>query len=197
MAKSKYDIEAIEADYRAGQLSLRAIADKHGCSEGSIRKWALKYGWSRDLSEKVKVVTKAKIAKTHGTRNVPPREDGQPFTEEQIVEQASNSAVELVSSHIQMAADLRSILGNYTGLLRDQVQAGRVAVQLKDGTVVDIDVPLEYVGKCINSATQSFERLVKIERQAFSLDEDKDESTKGKTLDELLAEVAPDDLQDS
>jgi len=184
MAKSKYDLEAIEADYRAGQLSLRAIADKHGCSEGSIRKWALKYGWSRDLSEKVKVVTKAKIAKTHGTRNVPPREDGQPFTEEQIVEQASNSAVELLSSHIQQAADLRGILSNYTGLLRDQVSSGTMTILLKDGTPADVDVNLEYIGKCMNSATQSFERLVKIERQAFNLDDEKD-STYEDDLEEL------------
>jgi hypothetical protein len=193
MAKSKYDIEAIEADYRAGQLSLRAIADKHGCSEGSIRKWALKNGWQRDLSDKVKVVTKAKIAKTHGTRNVPPREDGQPFTEEQIVEQASNSAVELVSSHITLAASLRGIVTKYAVILEEQVDAKKQTVLLKDGTTAEIDLNMEYVGKCLNSATQSAERLIKIERQAFSLD-DKDETPKDPleelTDDQLDARIA-------
>jgi len=84
----------------------------------------------------------------------------------------------------------------YAVILEEQVDAKKQTVLLKDGTTAEIDLNMEYVGKCLNSATQSAERLIKIERQAFNLDEDKDESTKGKTLDELLAEVAPDDLQD-
>lgn len=47
------DWEAIELAYRAGLMSLREIAGKHGISEGGIRKRAKRDDWSRDLSAKV------------------------------------------------------------------------------------------------------------------------------------------------
>jgi len=48
------DWDAIEAEYRIGLASLRAIADKYGCSEAAIRKRAGKYKWVRDLAAKVR-----------------------------------------------------------------------------------------------------------------------------------------------
>ena len=38
---------AIERDYRAGELSLRALAEKHGCSHSTIANFAGRHGWSR------------------------------------------------------------------------------------------------------------------------------------------------------
>lgn len=170
---AKYDREAIEADYRAGQLSIRAIADKHGCSEAAIRKWALKYGWSRDLSTQVKAVTKAKLT-NKAVEAAPPREDGKPFTEEQIVDYASNDAVAVVTAHRSLAAEYLDITSTYGARLREQLDSGRLTVQAPNGDPMTIDIPLEYVGKCLNSATQSLERLTRIQRQAYNMD-DKDE----------------------
>ncbi len=49
------DWERVEADYRAGILSLRAIAAKHGpLTEGSIRKRARKHEWARDLKARIR-----------------------------------------------------------------------------------------------------------------------------------------------
>lgn len=48
------DWERIEADYRAGLLSLREIAAPFEITEGAIRKRAKAKGWSRDLSAKIK-----------------------------------------------------------------------------------------------------------------------------------------------
>lgn len=187
MAKSKYDIEAIEADYRAGQLSLRAIADKHGCSEGSIRKWALKYGWARDLSKQVKTATKAKLA-NKAVEKAPPREDGKPFTDAQIVDYASNDAVDVITSHRTRAAEYQDIVRVYGSKLREQLTSGKLTVQAPNGDPLEIDIPLEYIGKCLNSATQSLDRLVKIQRQAYNMD-DKDEATK-----DPYEELTDDDL---
>ncbi len=47
------DWERIEADYRAGLLSLRAIAARNGLTEGSIRKRARKLEWARDLKARI------------------------------------------------------------------------------------------------------------------------------------------------
>lgn len=48
------DWERIEADYRAGLLSLREIGTKDGhVTEGAIRKRAKKLGWTRDLGARI------------------------------------------------------------------------------------------------------------------------------------------------
>ena len=175
---AKYDLEAIEADYRADQLSNRALSTKHGCAEASIRKWATKFGWQKDLSAKVKQATKTKltqsVAKT--TPKLKEREPNTPISDEEIVEEASNAAVDVISSHRARAAEYQDIVKGYGQRLKDQITNGTLTVQNREGDVVDIDLPLEYVGKCLNSATQSLERLIKMERQAYNLDDQQDSS---------------------
>jgi hypothetical protein len=51
--KAAPDWERIEADYRAGVLSLREIAGLHSITEGAIRKRAKRDEWARDLAGKV------------------------------------------------------------------------------------------------------------------------------------------------
>jgi hypothetical protein len=53
MTKAAIDWELIERDYRAGILTLRAIASRHGITEGAIRLRAKKEGWPRDLAAKI------------------------------------------------------------------------------------------------------------------------------------------------
>lgn len=48
------DWERIEADYRAGLLSVREIAASQGITEGAVRKRAKRDDWSRDLQPKIK-----------------------------------------------------------------------------------------------------------------------------------------------
>lgn len=175
---AKYDLEAIEADYRADLLSNRAMSTKHGCSEASIRKWALKFGWQKDLSGKVKQATKAKLTKTvaETSPKAKEREPNTPLSDEEIVEEASNVAVDVITKHRTRAAEYQEIVGMYSKELRKQLTNGKLTVQAPNGDPIDIDIPLEYVGKCLNSATQSFERLVKLERQAYNLDDQQDSS---------------------
>jgi hypothetical protein len=51
--KAAPDWERIEADYRAGVLSIREIAASQGITEGAIRKRAKRDDWSRDLKAKI------------------------------------------------------------------------------------------------------------------------------------------------
>lgn len=53
--KKSPDWERIEAQYRAGAMSLREIAAEHGITEGAIRKRAKRDEWIRDLAEKVRI----------------------------------------------------------------------------------------------------------------------------------------------
>lgn len=41
------DWQAVECDYRAGRLSLREMAVKHGCSHSSIANRADRHAWTR------------------------------------------------------------------------------------------------------------------------------------------------------
>jgi hypothetical protein len=47
------DWERIEADYRAGLLSVREIASAHGISHAAISKRSKRDGWTRDLSKRI------------------------------------------------------------------------------------------------------------------------------------------------
>jgi hypothetical protein len=57
------DWERIEADYRAGVLSVREIATAHGVSHTAINKRASKDGWVRDLSAKIKAKAESLVSK--------------------------------------------------------------------------------------------------------------------------------------
>lgn len=52
--KAAPDWERIEADYRAGLLSVREIAASNGVSHVAIGKRAKRDGWERDLQAKIK-----------------------------------------------------------------------------------------------------------------------------------------------
>lgn len=57
------DWERIEADYRAGILSLREIASPYKVTEGAIRKRAKRDGWERDLEAKIQARADALVRK--------------------------------------------------------------------------------------------------------------------------------------
>jgi hypothetical protein len=61
--KKPTDWERIEADYRAGLLSVREIAATHGITHGAINKRAKRDGWVRDLSAKIKAKAEELVSK--------------------------------------------------------------------------------------------------------------------------------------
>ena len=92
---SKPDWEAIESAYRAGSLSVRSIGEKHGVNHATILKRANKEGWQRDLTEKVRAATKAKV-----TKSVTKDGNQSPVvTDEQIIDKASDEAAAVVMAH--------------------------------------------------------------------------------------------------
>jgi hypothetical protein len=62
--KKEPDWVAIEGEYRAGVHSLRAIAEKHGITEGAIRKRAKAKGWLRDPGATKRAIVNAHFAST-------------------------------------------------------------------------------------------------------------------------------------
>ncbi|MFS1538214.1 MAG: hypothetical protein ACL7BU_05395 [Candidatus Phlomobacter fragariae] len=77
-------------------MSVRAIADKHGVTEGAIRKRAKQNGWLRNLTEKVRKATRTKLVHNE-VRRVSTQSEM--CTDEDIIEQAASEAAEVVLDH--------------------------------------------------------------------------------------------------
>jgi hypothetical protein len=61
--RKSVDWEAIEREYRAGQLSVREIARRSGVTEGAVRKHAKDGGWTRALAEKVREAVRERLVR--------------------------------------------------------------------------------------------------------------------------------------
>jgi hypothetical protein len=173
MATKQPDWEAIERAYRAGSLSVRAIADQNSLTDGAIRKRAKKEGWARDLTEKVQQATKDKLVRaevrTDGTQDAL-------RTDDDIIEEASDAAAAVVLSH-------------RTGLARWR----KIADKLSDA-LGDMDVVAENLGdfsRALNAGVDAQLKVIKGERQAYNLDtEEGDKTVSG--LSDLMDELSKD-----
>ncbi len=179
MAK-KYDWVAIEKDYRTDRHSNCQLSKKHGPTEGTIRARAKKFQWSKDLGDEIQLRIQADLQKKAVEGNDNP-------VEEEIIRAAVDTGVELIREHRKDIRDQRDLVKLLNERIHEQLKDKTILVNTKDG-VREIDIPLEYIGKVINSATASLERLIKLERQSYNMDADKKE-TEGKTIQELLDEL--------
>lgn len=87
------DWERIEAQYRAGLLSVREIAASQGITHGAINKRAKRDGWERDLKAKIRAKADALVSK---------REVSKLVSAEQMVTERI-----LVDASAQVIADIR------------------------------------------------------------------------------------------
>ena len=172
MAKQP-DWEAVEAAYRAGSLSVRAIGEAHGVTHVAIGKRAAKEGWQRDLSEKVRAATKAKVTKAVTTDGY----QSKAVTDDEIIEEVSDQLTAVVLSHRK-------------GLARWQA----IADKLND-TLIGMAVAPDAVGefsRALNAGVDAQLKIIKGQRQAFNLDaeqSDKTVSDLAALMDELSTEA--------
>lgn len=177
------DWERIEADYRAGVLSLREIVAPYKLTEGALRKRARRDGWERDLSAKIRAKADALVRKEAVRSTV--RSESAP-TEREIIEANGQHVAGVLTGHraaggrllrlsVAMLAELEAQTANVGDLerlgelLRVEDESGRD--QLNDiyrkviGTPGRIDA-----GK---KASEMLRNAVGIERQANNLDDKK------------------------
>lgn len=100
------DWERIEADYRAGLLSVREIAASNGVSHVAIGKRAKRDGWERDLQAKIKAKADALVTKAEVTKEVTSE---QTVTERRIVEANAQVIADVRVSHRRDIARARSL----------------------------------------------------------------------------------------
>lgn len=98
----------------------------------------------------------------------------------------------MVKGHRKSLERWRGIAGRYAEILEEQVAKGTITVDLGEDEIAQIDVPLEYVGKCLGHGTQALERIVKLERQNYGLDlkdEEDEPPERAITDDDLYARI--------
>src|SRR5580658_7531176 len=59
--RKSVDWEAIEREYRAGQLTVVEIGRQHGLSHSAINKRAKRDGWTRNLADRVRKEVSARL----------------------------------------------------------------------------------------------------------------------------------------
>lgn len=168
------DWEAVEQEYRAGQMSLREIGRKHGVNAGTIVKKAKKCEWIQDLSEKVRRETAARLAQATPDGNT----DGNSVASREAVKLAAARGVEVVLQHRVLASRAKRIVAGLLGELEAiaehlpdleaEIDAtcgdGRQAIKAKEA------ISVASRSKSMRELAGSLETLVRVERQAFSLD---------------------------
>ncbi|WP_372874145.1 hypothetical protein [Pseudomonas sp.] len=169
-SKPPIDWESIERDYRAGLLSLRGIADKHGSNEGTIRSRAKKHGWLRDLTEQVRSATQGKLSRNPSRDNVTQRDARE---DADIIEEASTRAASVILAHRVDLAQWRSIANKLCAVLSDME--------------VTKDNQTEFA-RSLNAGVDAQLKVIKGERQAYSLDDQQHEDTYEDRLKRLMGD---------
>lgn len=166
--KARPDWEAVEKAYRAGSVSVRAIAEEFGTSEGTIRSRAKAQGWLRDLTEQVRVATKEKISRTVSRTD---------FTQPDVREDA-----EIVDAESSKRAGV--VVGQIGRLEVWEGIAQKLAKSLA-GTEVTEDNQAEFA-RSLNAGVDAELKVIKAQRQAYGIDESSHEESYESRLARLL-----------
>ncbi|WP_314421833.1 hypothetical protein [Pseudescherichia vulneris] len=167
---SKPDWEAIESAYRAGSLSVRAIGEKHGVNHATILKRANKEGWQRDLTEKVRTATKAKV-----TKSVTKDGNQAPVvTDDEIIDQASDEAAAVIMAHREGLAAWRGI----TNKLRDFLEDAEITEDNHSS-----------MSRSITAGVDAQIKVINAERKAYNLDTEEGNKTV-EDLSSMMDELA-------
>ena len=177
------DWEKIEADYRAGILSLREIAEAHpGTNHVAIARKAKREGWSRDLSAKIRAKADALVTERAVTADVTAERR---VSERDIIDANAQAIVSVRLAHRKDIQRSRSITMRLLEEL--ELQSGRENAELleqlgelmrreddrgqdKLNDLYQKIISLPGRAKTMKDLGESLRVLVTLERQAFGLD---------------------------
>jgi len=170
------DWEAIEREYRAGQLSVREIARTSGVTETAIRKHAKADGWTRALAEKVREAVREKLVRSDGSQS-----GSQSPRDAEIIDMAAARGVEVVRQHRATLSSAHRIVAELLDELRsetdnkDEIEEDIRVATADDKTSGRRNAMLKAISLPTRAGTalalgQTLRALVPLERQAFALD---------------------------
>jgi hypothetical protein len=157
VGSSTADWDAIEREYRLGQLSIKEIARQQGgaVTDRGITRHAKVHGWTRDLSGAVRTRVRESLVR-EGVRANKSELVGVEPSDEALIDEAAARGVEVVRSH---RWDIKALRQTAAGLLDD----------LRS----DLGVKITDRSRVICDLSAAMARLIPLERQAFGLDEDR------------------------
>lgn len=193
------DWQAIEREYRLGQMSLRALASKHGTTAGTISKRAKKGGWVQDATQEVRERTRAALLTTAAekeqdgntvstTGNTPTQED---------IEVAVQTNLAVITRHRRDIARGHEMVGLLLGQLMD-VSGDRAGLEdaIDEETKEDETahrrnrmlkaVSLPTHAGVLRDLSTAMKNFIPLERQAYNLDETNMEETYEERLARLM-----------
>lgn len=189
------DWDAIERDYRIGQLTVRQIGEKHGVAYPSVSRKAKKCGWKQDLTDVVRSVTAAKVTAAVAEEANKRITEGEQATYSEV-ELAANANVAIIMRHQKRAVRLGSLLENMLGEL-EEVSANPatleqlvLAVGQNDPLAADGINQLRSVHKRMDTLKVASEINIKVqdaERKACSIDGEEKSAT---GLDDAILKIA-------
>lgn len=197
--RKRVDWEAVERDYRASQMTLREMGDKHGCTHGAIAQKAKKDGWSRDLTPAIQQATNAKLIEAALTTAV--NGATQELTNTVLAVAEVNSRVILGhrSDLTQLRSAAHSLLHELTvsALLAEdqeilaQVLAGSGAEPVDEArarAAVQKALSIPSRVSSIKALVESFDKLHVGERRAFGIKDESEDDPKDKPQKRVLLE---------
>lgn len=191
------DWEQVEREYRAGSLSIRAIAARHAISEGAIRARAKKEGWAREYSSQVRRRTRDSLAEHAAEQSGAPKAAKGRYDASTVIESAAEEAKTVVLNHRKDIKHARFIVK----MLREELEFETITREkLEELIAADIDdtpekerkkrtallnrvISLPQRASALRDLSTSLDRLIKLERQAYSMDEKEDDEH---TYEEIL-----------
>lgn len=188
---SRADWEAVERDYRAGTLSIREVAKKHGLSDTGVRKKATVQGWERNLSSRVNEQVRVALVRNTGrTAN--------PQSEQEIIDNATDLVVGIVQGQQKRIAKQTALVDFLTDQLLEAAQnrpelEAEIEEQTKDDRSGErrsrllraVSLPT-HTSAAVN-LTNAMKSLVGMERQAYNIS---DTTAPENPLDSLLRQVS-------
>lgn len=165
------DWEAIEREYRAGQLSVVEIGRQYGLSHTAINKRAKRDGWKRNLADRVRKEVSARLVS----------ETVSPETERAAIEPAVARGVQVVREHQASIGRGQKLIASLFGELEKATEfRDAIEEEIEAETASDKNpkrrammlraVALPSRAGTIGTLALALKTLVGIERQAFNLD---------------------------
>ena len=165
--RKQIDWEAVEVQYRAGIRSLKDIGKEFDVSDAAIIKRARRDGWERDLSAKIRAKAEAKVSAA--------------AVSAEVSEQAKANEREVIEANAAMQRDV--ILTHRSDLQRLRSRAADYEAELSECA--------DDLGKRVSILRQladTQKSIIGLERQAFGIDADKNNSN-GSSIEDVLAEI--------
>jgi hypothetical protein len=186
--RKSVDWEAIEREYRAGQLTVVEIGRQHGLSHTAINKRAKRDGWTRNLADRVRKEVSARLVSEKVSRE----------TERAAIEPAVARGVQVVREHRASIGRGQRLVSALFGELEEASEnRGEIEAAIEEETEGDDRgkrraammlraVALPSRAGVIVNLSNALRTLVALERQAFNLGD-------GPDSNDQAPDVAPTD----